>query len=207
MSRHLTVDLFIEDRAHEELLKPLVKRIAREEHVDVVVRVRSARGGHARAVQEFVLYQRVVADGSLGQSSPDIVVVGVDGNCTTYAKKRAEVQAAKSSEFNAGLIVASPDPHVERWYLVDPVSFAEVVGYPPVVGKNKCERDHYKKLLADAVTEGGHPPTLGGIEFAAELVDAMDLYRAGKGDHSFRAFVEDLRTELRSQRDALPHFS
>ena len=35
MSSSLAVDVFSEDRAHEEFLKPLVERIAREEGVKV----------------------------------------------------------------------------------------------------------------------------------------------------------------------------
>ena len=71
------------------------------------------------------------------------------------------------------------------------------MGYRPSVGRRKCERNHYKRLLADAVRRGDHPPTLGGIEFATELVDAMDLYRAGKDDSSLRTFVDAFRAKLR----------
>jgi hypothetical protein len=51
--------------------------------------------------------------------------------------------------------------------------------------------------LAEAVRDAGHPTTLGGIEFAAELINGMDLYRAGRNDHSLRAFLDDLRKGLR----------
>lgn len=37
----------------------------------------------------------------------------------------------------------------------------------------------------------------GGIEFAAELAEAMDLYRAGRADASLRAFLDDLRAALK----------
>lgn len=57
MSDRVLVDLFVEDRAHEELLKPLVDRVAQEEGVEVRIRVRAARGGHVRALSEFTLYQ------------------------------------------------------------------------------------------------------------------------------------------------------
>ena len=53
MSDGHIVDLFVEDRAHEEFLTPLLRRVANEESVEVQIRVRSARGGHARAVAEF----------------------------------------------------------------------------------------------------------------------------------------------------------
>jgi hypothetical protein len=96
------------------------------------------------------------------------------------------------------VVAACPDPHVERWYLDDPDSFHKVVGYHPIVGREKCIRDHYKKLLADAVRQGGHPPTLGGIEFADELIANMDLYRAGQNDSSLKNFIDELRAKLKN---------
>ena len=46
----LVMDLFVEDRAHEEFLKPLLARIPQEERMTVWARVRSATGGHGRAM-------------------------------------------------------------------------------------------------------------------------------------------------------------
>jgi hypothetical protein len=96
--------------------------------------------------------------------------------------------------------VACPDPHFERWYLADPDSFKAVVGRSPMLGKKKCARNHYKDALARAVRQAGHPPTLGGIEFARELVARMNLYHAGRNDRSLKAFLEDLRGRLRLLR-------
>ncbi len=193
MREPVVVDLFVEDRAHEEFLRPLLHRIAHEESVLIELRVRSARGGHA--VREYELYQKIAATG--GERLPDLVVVGVDGNCASFAKKREELRGATKPLFLERLVVACPDPHVERWYLADPDSFHSVVGRRPRVGKANCARDEYKGLLAKTVRVAGHPPTLGGIEFAQELVAAMDLYRAGRNDHSLRAFVDEFRKKLR----------
>lgn len=200
MSERLRVDLFVEDRAHEEFLDPLLRRIAREESVEVAVRVRSARGGHARAIAEFRLYQTLAQKGALGDDKPDLVVVGIDGNCTTFARKRSEIESATQPPFRDKLVVACPDPHVERWFLGDPQSFEMVVGHQPALGKRKCARGHYKALLAKAVRLGGHPATLGGIEFAREIADGLDFYRAGKSNPSFGAFMDDLRGALRRLR-------
>ena len=165
-------------------------------------RVRSARGGHARAIAEFKLYQDLVEKSAVGGAHPDLLVVAIDGNCTTFAKKRAEIRSAAKAAFSGRVVVACPDPHVERWYLADPDSFRSVVGHRPTLGKKKCVRDHYKSALAKAVRQAGHPATLGGIEFARELVDAMDFYRAGRVDRSLKAFVDDLRGRLRGWRSA-----
>ena len=197
MSSPFTVDLFVEDTAHEELLRPLIERLATDEGVSVRVRTRSARGGHGRALQEYRIYQRLVIANAVPDPLPDLIVVGIDGNCTTAAKKRKEIEEATDQSLLGRMVSACPDPHVERWYLADPDSFHAIVGYRPTVGRKKCARDHYKRLLSDAVRNAGHPPTLGGIEFAGEIAQGLDWYRAGKADGSFGSFVEDLRKGLR----------
>ena len=200
MSDSLVVDLFVEDVAHEEFVGALANRIAREEQVALSVQARSARGGHPRAMGEFGTYQALVEKGALASRAPDLVVVVIDGNCTTSRKKRAEIQKATRPRFLDRLVAGCPNPHVERWFLADPDSFHKVVGYRPVIGREKCEREHYKRLLSDAIRKGNQPATLGGIEFAAELVEAMNLYRAGRSDSSLRAFVGDLRSRFREIR-------
>ncbi len=197
MSSAVPIDLFVEDRAHEALLNPLVRRIASDERVEVDVRVRSARGGHGRAIEEFRAYQQLLEKGVSPDPQPTLIVVGIDGNCSTFAKKRTEIEKETRARFQARVIAACPDPHIERWFVADPESFHEIVGCRPVVGKKKCVRDHYKQLLSQAVRNGGHPTTLGGIEFAAEIANRMDLYRAEKADRSLKAFLEDLRVKLR----------
>ena len=196
MSNQVVVDIFVEDRAHEELLKPLLTRVAREEHIEVWPRVRSARGGHGRAIAEFKLYQRVVQS-TLSNTSADLVVVAIDGNCSTFASARRRIQDDTDPTLRDRLVIACPDPHIERWYVADPQSFATIVGHRPRVSRKKCVRDHYKQVLASAIQRAGHPVMLGGIEFASELIEGMDLYRAGKSDSSLKAFLDDLRAKLR----------
>jgi hypothetical protein len=192
MSRQ--VDVFAEDRAHEAFLVPMIQRLAREEDVEVDVRVRAARGGHGRAVDELKLYQRAATRGIV--PLPDLLIAAIDGNCSPPAKARLGIQNAIQTEFFGRVVVACPDPHVERWYMADPESFRMVVGRQPRLTKKKCQRGYYKNSLTTTVRQAGHPATLGGIEFARELVDAMDLYRAGRNDRSLRAFVQDLRGKL-----------
>jgi hypothetical protein len=197
------VDIFVEDRAHEAFLVPMLRRIAQEEKVVVTPRVRSGCGGHGRAVTELKLYQQVVETGMPGFAPPGLLLAGIDGNCSTFAKAKKAIVAATHAPFSDRLVVACPDPHVERWYLADPESFKEVVGHWPTVAKKKCARDYYKAALANIVRKAVHPATLGGIEFAKELVERMDLYRAGKNDPSLKSFVDDLRARLRAVHAAI----
>src|SRR3990172_6238587 len=149
MSSPVTVDIFVEDRAHEALLVPMLQRIAREENLVVSSRVRSARGGHGQAIAELKLYQQVVETGMPGFAPPDLLLAGIDGNCSTFAKAKKAIEGATHVPFSDRLVAACPDPHVERWYLADPESFKEVVGDWPTVAKKKCARDYYKAALAN----------------------------------------------------------
>lgn len=189
------VGLFAEDRGHAAFVQALVDRIGREEGQTLDLAVVSGQGGHGRALDEFKVYQRAVIR-SVTQA-PRLVVVAIDANCVGWNEARAAIRDSVEPEFVPPVVVASPDPHVERWYLADPESFHEVVGASAPRERVKCERDRYKNQLRDAVRRGGHVPTLGGIEFAQEIVNAMDLYRAGRSEPSLRAFVNDTRDAVR----------
>ena len=197
MSSRVVTDLFVEDRGHEELLRPLLERIGREQQKPIAVRVRQARGGHGRVLEELSLYQESVLKGAGGMTLPDLLVVAIDSNCSAFQAARTAIQDRLKDEFRDRAVCACPDPHVERWYLADLTAFHQVVGVTPVVGKQKCQRDVYKALLAKAVADAGHPPLLGGIEFARELVEAMDFFRAAKADHSLKHFLDEAGTRLK----------
>ena len=191
----MLIDLFVEDAAHEELLKGLVFRIAAEEDVVLQARVRSATGGHPRALSEFRLYQRVAAITSADHHA-DLVVVAIDGNCKSFAETRKRVLAEATPMFRDRVITACPDPHIERWYLADLQAFRTVVGHGPKTVPSKCARSHYKGVLESAIREAGHPAS-DGVDFGAGLAAGMDLYHAGKADPSLKAFLDDFRAALK----------
>ncbi len=200
MSERLPVDFFVEDRAHESFIVPLTERVAADEGMALRCRVRNARGGHARAIGSYKRYQELREKGVGGDAPPLLLVVAIDGNCSTFSRARDEIRKATRDPYSHLLVPACPDPHIERWYMADPASFAPVVGGQPSMARDKCERGYYKRQLSQTLIDAGHPSTLGGIEFGRELADAMDLFRAGKNDPSLGAFVSDLRERLRSCR-------
>ena len=200
MNNRAMIDLFVEDRAHEEFLRPLLRRIVVDEGFEPSLQFRNVRGGAARAMQQFRAYQQLLEGGLLSGRHPDLLVVAMDGNCTTFPVKRDEIKRETKESVRHMLVSACPNPHIERWFLADPDSFYQVVGYRPDVVAEKCERNYYKEALRTAIQQGGHVPTLGGVEFASDLVARMDLYRAGKTDASFKAFLDDLRNGLKSLR-------
>lgn len=203
MSKRLRIDLFCEDRAHEELVHALLRRLCAREAIQVKIEIRSARGGHGKALQELELYQRVVAVGGL--PSPDLLVVAIDTNCRPYSEVAQEIQGKIDHSCFPHYALACPNPHVELWYMADPDAFERVVGAPPRYPQPVCgkqTRNELKRALANSVRSAGHPVVFGGIQFAPELAEAIRPFIAGKVDPGFRHFVRDVRGALRQLRSA-----
>lgn len=197
MMSSISVGVFAEDQAHKRLLVPLIRRLAHEEGTEARIHVHSATGGHSRVMDEFRLHQRLLERAYNGDQAQDFLVVAIDGNCETSAKARQRILEQARMPLSEQVVVACPDPHIEHWYLVDHVAFKTVVGRQPRVGKKKCARDHYKSILADTVRQAGYPPALGGLEFAEELAEEMDFFRAGKNAPSLKMFLDDCRAKVR----------
>lgn len=192
-----SVDLFAEDRAHEAFISALVRRIFAEEGCTLQLQVRSAVGGHGRAITELKNYQRILLKGLLGLSRPDLVVVAIDANCRGFVDARNDVLSAIDQTAAGEAAVACPDPHIERWFFADPAAFERAVGVGQAPGRRKCDRDRYKRMLREAVERAGHPPTLDGVEFANDVVREMDLYRASGNEPSLGALIDRLRAFAR----------
>lgn len=192
MGSAVAIDLFVEDRAHEELLRPVIDRRARDFGKSVVIRVRAARGGHGKVLAELDLYQKSVLRGAYGLTMPDALVIGYDSNCSGCQEVRKAIRSRLDIAFRVNSIIACPEPHIERWYLAETAGFFRAVGVSHKVGRKKCERDFYKRALLQAVRDAGHLPTLGGIEFAQEIVAEMDFYAMSKAEGSFKAFLVEL---------------
>lgn len=193
------VALFAEDAAHRAFLEPMLRRVAAEESLSVRIAVISALGGHPRAMREFGSWHTNWTERRTSATEADIVVVAIDGNCSTFRETRERIRNAASAEVRDRVAAACPDPHIERWFMADPASFARVVGASPVLGPEKCEREHYKTILSRAVSGAGSSLRLDldGAELAPDLAGDMSLYRAGKNCPSLGAFVRDLRNLLK----------
>lgn len=198
MADPIRVSVFAEDSAHAAFLVPMLHRVAESLEISISTQVVSAEGGRPRALSQFRVWQATAALFPGAVAPFDLVVVALDGNCSTFAKTKQSIEEIVLPVFSTRFVAACPDPHLERWLMADPQSFAAVVGKAPTLGRQKCERSHYKKILADTIRGAGHPPTLlHGRDFAPEIVAAMRLYRASKNCRSLGAFLDDLRRKLR----------
>ncbi|MBI5562018.1 MAG: hypothetical protein HY894_04075 [Deltaproteobacteria bacterium] len=193
MSSLVAANLFAEDAAHEKFLKALISRIARENNRVVRFSGGCAKGGHGRAISELVSCQKTIEYTSI----PDLFFVAIDANCKGFDAARKEIQSKIMVKLADKTVIACPEPHIEKWYMADLDSFCRIVGYRPILGSDKCERDRYKAILSQAVMSGGHPPTLGGKEFAEDIVKSMDFFRAGKAESSLKHFLDEATAAIR----------
>jgi hypothetical protein len=149
-------------------------------------------------VSELRQYLRSIARGV--ERIPDLLVVATDANCLGYARRRREIEDV-TGDYRIFTICAIPDPHVERWLLLDTRAFKVVLGHGCGPPDQKCERDRYKRALSNAVRQAGLIPLLGGLEHAEDLVAAMDLEQVGRLDPSLGHFLSDMRSVLRQWRE------
>ena len=188
----LEVVLFVEDYAHQQIIGALVDRLAQERGIQVRLDWRNARHGHGAVARELGDFMRDLKQ--QGGQLPDLIIVATDANCQGLNERIREL---RDREAPAPMILAIPDPHVERWLLLDGAAFRAVFGRGCDAPDLKCSRDRYKQLLIEAIYAAGVTPSLGGIEFAEDIIQLMDIDRAAQADRSFQRFVEDLRIALR----------
>ena len=186
--------LFVEDYGHETFIRALVERIAKDQQKEVKIINRNVRGGHGKVISEFKTYLRDLKRKM--EAMPDLLIVATDANCKGFAERKREIDEVDDS-FRDLIICAIPDPHIERWLLLDSAAFKSVLGKGCKAPDQKCERDRYKKLLLEAVLAAGVVPLLGGMEYAEDIVNAMDLTLRVTGDTSLDRFLKELHKKLR----------
>ena len=137
--------------------------------------------------------RQFLRDLQLGQDRlPDLVVIATDANCKGLVERLRQITDI-TGKVDVPTVCAVPDPHIERWLLVDSAAFRAVFGHGCNAPDQKCERARYKKMLIDAIRASGVTPSLGGIEFFEDIVAAMDFNRAAAADASLRKLIEELR--------------
>jgi len=184
------IALFVEDHAHQLFLTALISRMANEYGIQIKPNWRNVRRGHGAVIRELKEYVRDLQRDRAGL--PDLVIVATDANCKGMKERLNEIITA-TKEQPIDIVCAIPDPHIERWLLLDSAAFKTVFGRGCMAPDYKCERARYKKLLIEAILETGITPSLGGIEFAEDIVRAMDFHRVGRIDPSLGRLLEELQ--------------
>lgn len=186
----LKIALFCEDAGHELFLEALAHKIAAPDEIQI--KSFSSRGGKGKALSELEVFLRDMQNGII--AFPDAIIVAIDANCRGYQSRRREIEEkVPQSLKHIAMVYAIPDPHIERWLLVDSHAFKLVFGRGCPQPDLKCEKDRYKKLLRDAILATGSQVLLGGIENAEALVAEMEIERVKKLDDSLKQCIVDLQ--------------
>jgi hypothetical protein len=189
------VALFVEDFAHENFLKAIVQRLGDDHRIKIAFQPYSVRGGAAKVVSELRQFIRDLDAGR--RALPDLLIVGRDANCQGYLKRRQELEPA-AGQCGCQVVYAIPDPHIERWLLLDSAAFRSVLGKGCDAPRQKCERKRYKRLLLEAVRAAGVTPLLGGIEYTEDLVNEMNLPFLESEGESLGRLIKDLRAVFKT---------
>lgn len=197
MPDRIRVDCFVEDEAHEILLRAVLERFESDLSLEIVPRFPSARGGAAQAQLQFRAYQGLVRQRREAEGAPDLLILAVDCDCRPSADCRRMIDGNIDPAVFPESVSARPHSHVEAWYMADPESFYQVVGAEPPPHDDPCEPDVHKQRLRQAVRAGGHAISNGGLEFGPDLVEAMNFARVRRAEQSLDDFIGELRAALR----------
>ncbi len=198
----MLIALFQEDVGHERFIGALIRRLADEVGVSVQLEVRNARGGASQLDQQFVqfLNDSVTLDQRL-----NLVVVIRDTDCVGVEKvKTRYLGLVRNVHYSGEVVIGAPEPHIECWYLSDPTALQRVLraDAQASVPDSKCGRERFKQMLYQIVEDAHVAPLLGGIEYAEDIVEEMDIYRACSNVPSLDTFVRDLKKALVGYVDA-----
>ena len=188
------ISIFAEDRTLESFIIALAERLANTYHVKANLIYYSVRGGQGKVINALKKYQQDLHRNQ--EDLPDLIIVGTDSNCKGFLEQEREIHQAIFDYTNL-VICATPDPHIERWLLLDSKAFKTVFGRGCPTPDQKCEQDRYKKLLLNAIMEAGMMPPLDGTERVADLVNEMDLQRMSQTDKSIDRFLSALQRRFK----------
>ncbi len=179
------------------MIRALIFRLSLEEAIRVSIAT-SIKGGHGGVLNEIKGFQRALKAGAIPLGVPDLLIVLRDANCGNFNEIKREIINIIDNSVFPFFVVGCPDPHVERWFLLDSNSLMKVFGSFFEVPAYKCEKNYYKNELKSIIRQAGWPITQGGIEYAHDIVSQINFSHAERNDPSFRIFISDLRGVLKN---------
>lgn len=192
----MKIGLFLEDIGHQAFITGLIQKAARQSRPGAAPEfdVRNAAGGKPRMEASFREYVNDYLKS--GYAGYDLVIAAQDTDCRgAPATRNALLRCAEG--YRNPLVIAAPDPCIEAWYLADQQAIravAQAASTPP--RPSGCDCSALKTQLRGLFREGGVDALLGGAEYAADIVAAMNLARARQNVASLNIFLNDLRPHL-----------
>lgn len=153
-------------------------------------------GGFGKVETEVKRFLRDYKQGNAGFA--DLTIVVRDANCKGFNDRKALFdKIVKEVGFpTENIIYAIPDPHVERWMLLDADAFHQVFDVGCALPDQKCDKNRYKVVLLEQIREGELDPPLGGMEYADNIVAFLNIEVANRDD-SFSKFYHSATQKFR----------
>jgi hypothetical protein len=186
--------LFAEDFGHEKFLTALIKRIAASADIECKLVKISVRGGHGKVLTELNQYLRDK------KASFDLhyLTVAVDANKRGRNETIREIDSiAEKHQLKDYIIHAVPEPHIERWMMIDGAAFKQVFGRGCDAPDQEFGKARYKKLLLERIQDAGIDPFLGGMEFADDIATNINL-QIRNNNRDLADFLDELESALRN---------
>ncbi len=194
--RSIKIYLIGEDIAHETIVRSLFRRVAFEECVKISIS-KAITGGYGKVITEIKGFQRALFKGIIPAGSPDLLLVMGDANCGNFRERKKEIMGNIDPNIFPFFIVGCPDPHIEKWLLIDDQALLSIFGSSTNMPLDKCIRDYYKNELKRIIRSAGWPIAQEGLEYSQDIINIIDFARAEKNDQSFKIFISDLRSALK----------
>jgi len=191
---------FVEDEAHRRVIEAVGRRMSSQMDVPIEL-LFNVCGGSGAVLSTCKRYARAILSDKA--TDDDGLLVAIDANCKGYNEKKREIEVALEWEGArpSDVVYAIPDPHIERWLLLDAGAVGRALSHPVTLRKppKKCERNFYKNQPFHVVESARLQPLFGGLEHAEAIVAEYDLTRP-MPDPAFHRFLDELRTLLNKIR-------
>lgn len=196
----IKIGYFFEDVAHENFIKALATRIARE-HGLTVGGDTLCEGGGSTIVSRFRDYMNDWENNRPPSLEFDLLVIVRDCNregCEKRKKQFSDVIKRCKYPFDR-VCFALADPNTERWYLTDPRGFREAIGghvAPETLPYVPCskEKGYYRRKLMEVLRKNDASTELGGAEYGGEIANHFDIASLPDGcDDNLENFIDCLR--------------
>lgn len=191
---NISFGYFLEDRFHENFIRPLVTRVSAETTLPKKFcshKIEYARGGGS--VEAFV---RFVGDYKNGKKPPySVAVIAIDADKNgSQIRSKAIRRIVTSKNYEWPVVVAIPEPCIERWLLFEYHVWSEIVGSslgnPP---RRNQDCNYYKRTVELILDKLPTPAYFDAWQFGPDIVRELDIENIKMNNRDFRIFVNDLR--------------
>jgi hypothetical protein len=191
--------LFAEDSGHVNFIQALVRRISRQNQVKASLTLINDPHGRGSTLSELKSFIHRL---DLGREAiPDLILVVVDSNCFGFSNVEGAIIKIVG-KYRDRTICAVPDPHVERWMLIDSRAFKNTYGVGCSAPDEKCDKDRYKELLRAALHQADiyRPLVLMTSDDVQSYVKVLNLRTAAQFDSALGKLIQSLQLFFSSWR-------